>query len=182
MNDKTSSRIDNFFNGKGFYIVLIVCAAVIGVSSWFIFKPDSKNSVADHHTGYTGIGNEDGLYVPPETDIPSLSGNNSEGTAAPDTNIGGSTAGKIDIPDVPVISETNTAPSGEQVSETSSDLTFVMPLNGAVSMEYSVDYPVYNRTMADWRTHDGVDIAAEKGVTVSAASSAWTFLPFCLPS
>ena len=47
---------------------------------------------------------------------------------------------------------------------------FVMPANGAVSKSFEVDIPVYSLTMNDYRAHTGVDIAAEIGSDVIAAS------------
>lgn len=47
----------------------------------------------------------------------------------------------------------------------------VSPLNGEVVAAFSVDQLVYSETMGDWRTHDGVDIAAVQGTTVLSASS-----------
>ena len=45
----------------------------------------------------------------------------------------------------------------------------VTPLQGDVVAAFSVDALVYDETMDDWRTHDGVDIAAAEGDTVLAA-------------
>ncbi len=37
MNSKSSGGwLEGFFTGKGFYIVLFLCAAVIGVSAWML--------------------------------------------------------------------------------------------------------------------------------------------------
>jgi murein DD-endopeptidase MepM/ murein hydrolase activator NlpD len=47
----------------------------------------------------------------------------------------------------------------------------VAPLEGEVVAAFSADRLVYNETLADWRTHDGVDIAAAAGTEVLAASS-----------
>lgn len=47
----------------------------------------------------------------------------------------------------------------------------VSPLNGAILTAFAVDELVYSETFADWRTHDGIDIAAEAGTTVLAASA-----------
>ena len=47
----------------------------------------------------------------------------------------------------------------------------VSPLNGTILTAFSVDELVYSETFEDWRTHDGVDIAAEAGTTVLSASS-----------
>ena len=47
----------------------------------------------------------------------------------------------------------------------------VEPLKGEVLMAFSVDQLVYSPTLADWRTHDGVDISAKPGTTVLAATA-----------
>ena len=47
----------------------------------------------------------------------------------------------------------------------------VSPLKGEVLMAFSVDQLVYSPTLADWRTHDGVDISAKPGATVLAATA-----------
>ena len=45
----------------------------------------------------------------------------------------------------------------------------VSPLKGEILAAFSVDDLIYNETLEDWRTHDGVDIAASVGTTVMAA-------------
>ena len=47
----------------------------------------------------------------------------------------------------------------------------VAPLEGDVVSAFSVDALVYNPTLGDWRIHDGMDISAEEGTSVLAASS-----------
>ena len=47
----------------------------------------------------------------------------------------------------------------------------VAPLVGEEVAAFSVDELKYNETLGDWRTHDGVDIAAEVGTQVLAACS-----------
>ena len=46
---------------------------------------------------------------------------------------------------------------------------FTMPCTGTISKNYSPDELVFSMTMNDYRTHDGVDIAAASGTTVLAA-------------
>jgi len=46
---------------------------------------------------------------------------------------------------------------------------FVLPVSNTVSVPFSRD-PVYNPTMGDWRTHNGVDFAAEIGDTVMSVA------------
>ncbi len=47
---------------------------------------------------------------------------------------------------------------------------FVPPADGAVQKKFSIDVPVFSLTMEDYRTHDGVDIAAAIGAEVKAAA------------
>lgn len=47
----------------------------------------------------------------------------------------------------------------------------VEPLRGEVLTAFSMEELIYSPTMGDWRTHDGIDIAAKAGTTVLAASS-----------
>ena len=60
-----------------------------------------------------------------------------------------------------------TQPTQPTASDT---LATVAPVAGQTVMEYAVDALSYNQTTRDWRTHDGVDIAAEAGTAVCAAA------------
>ena len=44
------------------------------------------------------------------------------------------------------------------------------PLSGEAVVGYSMETLSYNQTTRDWRTHDGIDIAAEAGAEVVAAA------------
>ena len=48
---------------------------------------------------------------------------------------------------------------------------FVMPVDGNIITPYSDGMMVKSLTLNDWRTHDGVDIAAEPGTPVKACNS-----------
>ena len=62
---------------------------------------------------------------------------------------------ETEVDDTPVTAEPPLAP--------------VSPLEGEVAAAFSVETLMYDETMDDWRTHDGVDIAAAEGDTVLAA-------------
>ena len=65
-----------------------------------------------------------------------------------------------------------TMPSQEQEATVPSATkpAAVWPVDGQTVMEYAVEALAYNQTTRDWRTHDGVDIAAEAGTPVCAAA------------
>ena len=45
----------------------------------------------------------------------------------------------------------------------------LMPVSGQVVQGYAMEQLMYNATTRDWRTHDGVDLAASVGTQVQAA-------------
>ena len=47
---------------------------------------------------------------------------------------------------------------------------FVLPVNGKIFAAYSGEELVYNRTLDDWRTHNGVDISAAPGDAVKSGA------------
>ena len=66
------------------------------------------------------------------------------------------------------------APCSEEPDEPTFEIGyegFVKPCSGFISKEYSMEVPVYSATMYDYRTHAGIDIAADPGTPVKAVSS-----------
>ena len=175
MNEKKSfaQRIDMFFNGKGFYIVLFICAAVIGISAWSLLSGNDSGDVDDIPVMNGGVGSEDGLSAFVGTNP---GGSVDAGVVFDDPNDTAETLKPETSPTPPPASPEPPAPEATAPPEAPAEkpqekLTFVWPAAGNISMAYSVDYPVYNKTMSDWRTHGGVDIEAEIGTRVLAAAS-----------
>ncbi|MBR6522922.1 MAG: peptidoglycan DD-metalloendopeptidase family protein, partial [Oscillospiraceae bacterium] len=80
----------------------------------------------------------------------------------------------IVIPDEPAEPVMEGKPMPEEVmaeiNKGSLPEVFVWPVAGTVETPHSVEALVYSRTMADWRTHTGLDIAAGLGSKVIAAA------------
>lgn len=146
MENGRSKRTDKFFAGKGFYIVLALCIAVIGISAVSIAL-------------------------------------NSDGGKAPELDPGLSLSNPTEQPATPPVItptpevKTNIEQDKDAVVSTwKSDETYeqpaawVWPVRGEIERKYAVETLAYDVTMKDWRTHDGIDVLADKGTVVRAAS------------
>lgn len=148
MRKLTSDKIMNFFSGKGFYIVLFLCAAAIGISGYFL------------------------LFANDETDPAAPDYSLSEPDNA--SEVRGNTT--LTIPATPsavaptVAAEPTAAPSSGKTALDVTPAVIVWPLRGEVAAAFSTTELLYDETMGDWRTHGGIDIAAALGTQVCAAS------------
>lgn len=160
MADKKSigEKLEAFFSGKGFYIVLFLCVAVIGVSAYMLFSGNKNDveEVSGANSGYSeavGPMNEDPeMAVPPEVaEVP-----DTDAAATEDKSLENATDNE------------ETGNWTEQQTETAVSAQYIWPLAGDIDLPYSVTALIYNKKMGDWRTHDGVDIASPLGTQVLA--------------
>jgi murein DD-endopeptidase MepM/ murein hydrolase activator NlpD len=59
----------------------------------------------------------------------------------------------------------------EIAADTSEADTVQWPVQGTITARFSQDTLTYSQTMADWRTHEGLDIAADTGTDVTCTQS-----------
>jgi hypothetical protein len=102
----------------------------------------------------------------------SLPGTTSEHTPVADIPSGISAEVVEDTSDTENISMEDTGEVQFDIAEISSNAnlgedSFVKPCNGFVTVEHSLGIPVYSPTLGDYRTHTGIDIAADKNAVVS---------------
>ena len=67
----------------------------------------------------------------------------------------------------PTSSASSASSSGERVQ---TGVKLALPVQGAVSKDFSADELVYSETMDDWRVHEGLDFAAPENSDVLAAA------------
>jgi murein DD-endopeptidase MepM/ murein hydrolase activator NlpD len=151
-NNSFSARLERFIAGRGYYAVLTFCALVIAVSVWAMLREPAKR--AQEASVST-------VVAPVPADLPAQtpqpSSEPAEQTPAPT--------------EAPVRFDEETTVTLEDTAETEAQTAFVMPVNGTLQRAYSVEALAYDETMRDWRTHDGVDFAAEAGEKVCAITS-----------
>lgn len=161
MNEEYNEN-GGLLGGKGFYIALMLCVSVIALSAWMIVN----NSGEDEDAEQVSV-----------TNTPELQYEVSDWDVEPMPT-------EVILPEIPDVAEIfEPVPTEEPVTAVIADVTpaptapvdlskrsYVWPVIGQVEMAYSMDALVYNETMGDWRTHDGVDISAQAGEYVRAAS------------
>ena len=163
-SNSSGKKLEGFFTGKGFYIVLFLCAAVIGVSAWMMA---TGNETMENDPVRNNSVNLDDKRV--ETVIvPAQSGTAETGALeadAPEVNTEG-LAENAEVQD----SEAVAAVEEQPVVEAAAPI-YVWPVAGQVERAHSSDTLSYDQTLRDWRTHEGIDIIAELGAPVVAAHS-----------
>lgn len=153
---RTNDRLNAFLNGAGFYIVLLLTIAVIAASGYFIYS-----TIRSDEPAAPTADQELSLTQQPEHD-PS--------TTAPTEELS-SEQDRAESSQSVSVSSTAPVPVEEKTSEAAADTRIVQPLQGEAVTAFSMEELLFNETMGDWRTHDGIDIAAAEGTQVVAAAS-----------
>ena len=147
-------NVKQVLSGVGFYGTLAVCLAVVGVCGWVLLRGEGTEPVQELPVTPQAAVSQP-VTVPERVEEPVAE------TLKPEP-VPVDTADKPEMPELPV----EDVPVAAQAPE-----LIVEPLRGEVLTAFSMEELIYSPTMGDWRTHDGIDIAAKAGTTVLAASS-----------
>ena len=149
------NKLKSVLSGTGFYVLLAVCLIAAAAAGYFLLFAGDEEPLPEEPAPRKAVSAPArDIYVPeaePEEEEPPAE------TAAP-----------VEVEIVPTMPE---AEADETPVMAEPPKLVVEPLKGEVLMAFSVDQLVYSPTLADWRTHDGVDISATPGTTVLAASA-----------
>ena len=157
MNRPFHQRFGDFIEGKGFYIVLLLCVAAIGVSAWFLLS----SLLGGPEEDVTAGGPVTITVTPtPRATAPAV-------TARPPATATPVPAATPAVTARPAATPAPSATPAPQAAPT----VYLWPVRGELLTEYSDDVLAYDPTMADWRTHAGVDIAAAAGTQVLATAA-----------
>lgn len=146
-NNNKSNGFGRFVKEKGYYIVLLLCAAAVGASGYFLLSGRTNEPQQEVH-------------LSANSPTKSTSGNSSGTEPAADAV---ATGGKTVEP---------TEPGGTEASH----LEVRPPVAGEPCNTFAADFLAYNETTRDWRTHEGLDLSAAVGeeVVAAAAGSVYT--------
>lgn len=149
-------RAGEFLEGKGFYIVLFLCIAAIAVSGYYLFA-----SLNAFQTDVPAAATARITVTPtpaPKATVPATPRVTAAPAATPAVTAAPSAA--------PAATQAQTATSGQ-----SAPASYIWPVQGEVLTGHSLEVLAYDPTMADWRTHAGIDVAAAQGDQVRAAAA-----------
>ena len=182
MDNRGKRQASSIFGGMGFYIALLVCVVAVGVVGYFALLKNDTPSPDPILTSEPEPGPAQSVSLPdPEPAEPVISDTpiivehpvvrpiiepEEETPPAPapaETEAMGDQDPGFNEDDAPVMEP---API-----EATDPMVIVAPLVGETAAAFSVDQLVYDATLGDWRTHDGVDILAAAGTEVVAASA-----------
>lgn len=176
-NRAKPNKFVEFLNGKGFYIILIICVAAVGIAGYALFFSGGGDDADD----LMSVPTVSPIVAPPSvTPVPASPRPSSEPlvTAVPSgaLNSGEVVMSKPSDEPLPASKET-TPPDNATAVAGGAELDppkrptagfYVWPLGGEVMVPFSVDELVFSNTMEDWRVHTGADIAGSLGALVSA--------------
>ena len=149
-------KLKSVLSGTGFYLLLGGCLIAAAVSGWYLLFAGDKPVVEEAPPTEAVSAPARDVYVPAPEPEPEEDEDLEEASAPVEIEIV-PTMPEVQVDDTPVMAEP--------------PQLIVEPLKGEVLMAFSVDQLVYSPTLADWRTHDGVDISAKPGATVLAATA-----------
>lgn len=143
-----SKKWDAIRGSAEFYITMAVCLVVIGVSGYFLLFDRSEEEVPAAEPTVPHVPTAVEPELPEEPVVETISPESVEVPVV---------MPEVEVDDTPVVAQ---APR-----------LIVTPLEGEVLTAFSMDALVYNPTLGDWRTHDGVDISGALGDAVLSACS-----------
>ena len=170
------SRAFKFMGEKGFYIVLFICAAGLGLTAWLARERVEGLGLAAQ-TELSAEKAPERAVLPLEREAIAPT---APETAPPVQNLPRTEPVAVmepvaEQPKPTPAPEPEAAPDAEDktaaaINAEAKAPQFIWPVAGAVERAHSLEALCYDRTMRDWRTHRGVDIAASLGAKVMAAA------------
>lgn len=165
MSDNYENKFTRFLSGKGFYVVLAFCLAGAGTAAYLAMETGTGGNTVTPQSQTNSIAQE--FPIAEEWNFSRLEeAAGSQGGVRVESS-------KPSEEKEEASSEKSEAPAATLqpgVAASSSKLSLNMPVEGEIFTPYSNGTLVKSETLGDWRTHNGIDIAADQGAAVKAAA------------
>ena len=159
-------RKNGGLESKAYYIVLLLCLAAIGVCGYFLTQ-----GLMAARTG--GFGQDPAAAVSGQAALE----DQREAIRRADEKLKAQAKAKeaAEKAREKEAAEKTAQPEAKEpaapAAPAQETAVYVWPVEGAVDRPFSLEVFAYDPTMGDWRTHDGLDIAADAGVAVGACAA-----------
>ena len=151
--NRRNGAFAKFFQEKGYYIVLFLCVAAVGISGYiFVSGAISEKEELNGETLSTAAKAE----IPESVRKSAEVRRQSPAIAAKD-------------PPEETVTQTVALTGDDAVREAAESIR-IWPVSGSTQFDYSMEKLAFNPTTQDWRTHDGMDLCASAGEPVMAAA------------
>lgn len=148
-------KLNGFLKGKGFYIVLALCALTVATVGFLSIRN------ALDIVGSNDNGNSDSTENANVTNNGTVTDNSGENISHIET-------------DNKSTEKENTEKSTETLNQkkpaADSKKDYIMPVSGNTIVKFSSQTPLYSKTLEDWRVHLGIDISAAEATKVKASN------------
>ena len=141
-----SGKIRAMFGGRGFYIALALCLVAVGVLGWYAIFGDKEP--VQEAVNPTPVVEQNPVKPDPVVKEPEVK----------EAEV------KDPEPVEPVVEVVEITEVEELLPQV------ISPLDGTTVTVFSMTELMYDETMGDWRTHDGLDIQAAEGDAVKTAA------------
>lgn len=168
MSDRSENKFTGFLSGKGFYVVLAFCLAGAGTAAYLAMETSTGDATVQPPIQSSTITRE--YSAADEWNFPQLeeAAGKQDGVKVESSQPSSSSSKAQSSSSQPAERSAGSAQSG--VPASSAKLSLTMPIEGKIFTPYSNGALVKSETLGDWRTHNGIDIAAEQGTAVKAVA------------
>ena len=154
-------RIWSFIKAKGFYIALALCITGAGTAAWLTAQ-NTISGIREQQQKPPAVTEQGEGNQWDYEDILQQQTGGEANTPKPSLPTSPSTAPENPSPTQSAAAD---APQPPAKSEPAAPLCFCLPVQGAKTIApFSGGELVKNHTLNVWRTHDGIDLAAEKEI------------------
>lgn len=164
----SKGKFSRFISSKGFYVALAVCLVGASAATWMAVDR-TITGIENQNTDTLRDRQENPFVIfPPVEDVEQKAPDvpiERPGRSAPQPSSSTSSSSSEESSRPPAPSTPQRAPV------TSQPLVYALPVRGEIAEPFSNGELIKNHTLGDWRTHDGMDIYAERGTDILAAAN-----------